>query len=253
MKETFLIALGLTALAGLSTTIGSFLGLVFTNPSPRFMSITLGFSAGVMLFISFANLLPEAVESIGFLTAYTAFFFGIICMFLVDFFIPHDYIGQHDRKTKTGEGKLLKAGLFVALGIGIHNFPEGMVTFVGTLKDLRLGIAIAIAIAIHNIPEGLAISAPVYAATKSRKKAFWLSFFSGVTEPLGAGIAALFLFPILTPTVLGWVLAFVAGIMIYISFDELIPLSHSFGEEHFPILGLITGMFVMAVSLWLLR
>ncbi len=252
MQETILVALGLTALAGLSTTIGSFLGLIFKNPGPRFMSVTLGFSAGVMIFISFVNLLPNAIESIGFLSACVAFFFGVIAMFLVDFFIPHDYIGQTDRKTGVSEDKLLKTGLFVALGIGIHNFPEGMATFVGTLQDLQLGIVIAIAIAIHNIPEGLAISVPVYAATKSRKKAFWWSFFSGVTEPLGAGIAALFLFPILTATVLSWVIAAVAGIMVYISFDELVPLSHSFGEEHFPILGLIAGMAIMAISLWLL-
>jgi len=253
MQRSILIALGLTTLAGLSTTIGSLLGLVFKNPGPRFMSITLGFSAGIMILVSFVELLPGAIKSVGFFPAHIAFFLGIIFMFSIDFFIPHDYIGQTEHKVKVSEDKLLKTGLFVALGIGIHNFPEGMATFAGALKDLRLGVAIAIAIAIHNIPEGLAISVPVFAATKSRKKAFWWSFFSGVTEPFGAGIAALILFPILTPAVLGWTLAIVAGIMIYISFDELVPLSHSFGKEHLPILGLAAGMAVMAISLWLLK
>ena len=156
-----------------------------------------------------------------------------------------------DRKKKAQEDKLLKTGVFVAIGIGIHNFPEGMATFAGTLEDVGLGVAIAIAIAVHNIPEGLAISVPVYAATKSRKKAFWWSFLSGVAEPVGAGIAALFLMPILTHALLGWVLSIVAGIMVYISFDELVPLSQSYGREHLPIVGLIIGMAVMAFTLWL--
>jgi ZIP family zinc transporter len=135
----------------------------------------------------------------------------------------------------------------------VHNFPEGMVTFAGALKDFRLGIAIALAIAIHNIPEGLAVSAPIYSATGSRKKAFLWSFLSGVSEPLGAGLAALILMPILTETVLGWMLAFVAGIMVAISVDELIPVAKSFDTEHMPIAGVISGMAIMAVSLWMLR
>jgi ZIP family zinc transporter len=254
MDNVILIALALTTFAGLSTTVGSLLGLVVKKPGPRFMSLTLGFSAGAMILISFVELLNTGIDSIGFFKAHVAFFLGIIGMFLVDALIPHEYIGQVDRK-KGGMGgqedRLLKTGIFVALGIGIHNFPEGMATFAGTLEDVGVGIAIAIAIAIHNIPEGLAISVPIYAATGSRKKAFWWSFLSGVTEPVGAGIAAIFLMPFLTPAVLGWVLAIVGGIMLYISFDELIPLSRSYGEEHFPILGLIIGMVVMALTLWL--
>jgi len=251
MEKMVLIALGLTAFAGLSTTVGSLLGLIVKDPGPRFMSLTLGFSAGAMVLISFSELLHKAVLSIGFTSAHIAFFLGFAGMFLIDWLIPHEYIGQIDRKKSGSEDKLLKTGIFVALGIGIHNFPEGMATFAGALDDLGLGVAIAIAIAIHNIPEGLAISVPIYAATKSRKKAFWWSFLSGATEPVGAAIAALFLMPVLTVTVLGWVLAAVAGIMIYISFDEVIPLSKSYGEEHLPIVGLIIGMVVMALTLWL--
>lgn len=251
MEKIILIALGLTVFAGLSTTVGSFLGLVFKNPGPRFMSLTLGFSAGAMVLISFSELLHKAVLSIGFASAHIAFFLGVMGMFLIDALIPHEYIGQVEHKQAGSEDRLLKTGIFVAFGIGIHNFPEGMATFVGALDDLGLGVAIAVAIAIHNIPEGLAISVPIYAATKSRKKAFWWSFLSGVAEPIGAGIAALFLMPFLTVTVLGWVLAIVAGIMVYISFDEVIPLSRSYGREHLPIFGLILGMIVMALTLWL--
>ncbi len=128
-----------------------------------------------------------------------------------------------------------------------------MATFVGTLDNLHVGIAIAVAIAIHNIPEGLAVSVPIYAATGSRGKAFLFSFLSGVSEPVGAGLAALVLFPFLTQRVLGWVLAAVAGIMVAISLDELVPAAKSFGDEHTPIVGVIFGMFVMALSLWLLK
>jgi len=148
---------------------------------------------------------------------------------------------------------LLKTGLFVALGIGIHNFPEGMAAFAGALEDPALGIAIAVAIAIHNIPEGLAVSAPVYAATGSRGKAFLWSFLSGVAEPIGAGLAALVLMPFLSEMVLGFVLASVAGIMVFISLDELVPVARSFGEEHLSIVGIVAGMMVMALSLWMLQ
>lgn len=252
MPNLVLIALTLTFLAGLATTIGSFLGLIYKNPSPRFMSAALGFSAGVMIIVSFVELLPAAVNSIGFLCAYAGFFAGMAFIFLMDFLIPHEYIGQTEHKNKMPP-KLLRSGLFVALGIGVHNFAEGIATFAGTLKDLHLGIVVAIAIALHNIPEGLVVSVPVYAATNSRRKAFWWSFLSGVTEPLSAVIAAVFLLPFLSPQLIGWMLASVAGVMMYLSFDELIPLSNSFGEEHSPILGLIVGMIVMVISLWMLR
>jgi ZIP family zinc transporter len=141
----------------------------------------------------------------------------------------------------------------VALGIGIHNFPEGMATFAGALQDLSLGVAIAGAIALHNIPEGLAVSAPIYAATGSRRKAFLWSFLSGVAEPAGAAVAALVLMPFLTETVLGLMLAVVAGIMVFISLDELVPVARSFGQEHLSIVGVGLGMAVMAASLWLLK
>ena len=245
-------ALLLTAAAGFSTTIGSVIGLAVRKPGPRFLGFTLGFSAGVMILVSFVELLPQSIESIGFLAGHAAFFLGMTAMFLIDFLVPHEYIGVHDHSKSAADGKLMRTGLLVAFGIAIHNFPEGMATFAGALEDMRLGIAIALAIALHNIPEGLAVSTPIYAATGSRAKAFMWSFLSGVSEPAGAALAALVLMPFLSPTVLAWVLAGVAGVMVCISIDELVPTAKSFGSEHTPIVGAIFGMLVMAASLWLL-
>jgi ZIP family zinc transporter len=247
------IALLLTAGAGLCTTFGSLLGLTVREPGRRFMGFTLGFSAGVMILVSFVELLQASIESIEFLPALMGFFVGMAGIFLIDLLVPHEYIGQQDYGDGQSVKGLKRTGLLLAFGIGIHNFPEGMATFAGSLKDLNMGIAIAVAIAIHNIPEGLAISAPVYAATGSRSKAFLWSFLSGVTEPIGAAIAALVLYPFLTPVVLGWILAGVAGIMVAIALDELVPAAKTYGGAHTPIIGVITGMLVMAISLSLLR
>jgi len=256
MWIALLLALG----AGLSTTVGSLLGLVVKKTGPRFIGFTLGFSAGVMILVSFVELLAGAIgtEGVGFLGAHIAFFAGMGSYFLIDLLIPHDYIAQHDHpKGRYGLANgqsppaLRRTGLLVALGIAIHNFPEGIATFVGGLKDFHLGLAIAIAIAMHNIPEGLAISVPVYAATGSRRKAFLWSSLSGVSELVGAALAAAILMPILSARVMGFVLAAVGGIMVAISVDELIPFAKSFDAEHWPIFGIIVGMIVMAFSLWL--
>lgn len=253
MGENVALALILTTLAGLSTTLGSLVGLAFRKPGARFMSVTLGFSAGVMVMVAFVELLQGSIDSIGFPWANFGFFSGIMVIFLIDYFLPHESAGHQDLSDDQRESKLLRMGLLVALGIAIHNFPEGMATFAGTLKDTNLGIAIAVAIAIHNIPEGLAVSAPVYAATKSRGKAFLWSFLSGVAEPAGAGMAAILLLPFLTPALLGWLLAFVAGVMVFIAFDELVPTSWSYNQGHAAILGVVLGMAVMSLSLWMLR
>jgi ZIP family zinc transporter len=282
--ETFVAALVLTAGAGLATTIGSVMGLVVRRPGRRFLGFTLGFSAGVMVHVSFVELLAGAIdefaealsnEHAGFFWAHVAFFVGMIAYFLIDVLTPHEYLGQHDHPegaaahefvgphTDPGAttvhdhetaASLRRTGLLVALGIGIHNFPEGMATFAGAIKDVNLGVAIAVAIAIHNIPEGLAVSVPIYAATGSRLKAFGWSFFSGLSEPLGALLAGLVLLPFIqSPIVMASVLAGVGGIMVAISLDELIPSAKSFGSEHTPIVGAIAGAAVMALSLYLLQ
>jgi ZIP family zinc transporter len=249
------IALLLTAGAGMATVIGSVIALSIKAPSPRFLSFTLGFSGGVMVLVSFVELLPIGIDNIGFLAGHAAFLLGMLAFFGMDMMVPHEYIGHKDYPKEMDAARmarLKRTGLLVALGIGLHNLPEGMVTFAATLQDARLGLAIAVAVAIHNVPEGIAVAAPVYAATGSRAKAFWWSFLSGVSEPVGAGLAALVLLPFLTPVVFGWVMSIVAGIMVAISLDELIPAAREFHTEHLPILGIIAGMAVMAFSLWML-
>jgi len=246
-------ALLLSLLAGLATMIGSILSLMVKNPGPKFLTLSLGFSAGVMIFVSFVELLDQGIRSIGHPFAYIAFFVGMGLMFLIDNLVPHDYMAEHNVDPKLCKNvNLCRTGFFLALGITIHNFPEGIAVFAGTLSNVHVGIAIAIAIALHNIPEGIAVSVPVYAATRSRRKAFMWSALSGLAEPAGALIAALFLLPFINASVIGWMLAVVAGIMVFISIDELVPISRSYGEEHLSILGLMAGMIVMALSLWLL-
>ena len=243
----------LTSFAGLSTGIGSLLGLLFKRENTRFMSAVLGFTAGVMVGISFFELLPSGFEEIGFIKASISFVVGFIFIFAIDYFIPHEYIAEKERITKRTDKKLLRTGMFVALGIGIHNFPEGMATFYSSLVDTRVGLAIAVAIAIHNIPEGIAVSAPIYKATGSRGKAFLWSFLSGVVEPVGAVLTAFVLLPFLNPTILGYLLSGIAGLMVFISVDELMPVSKSYGYSHLPIVSFIVGMVVMILSLVLLK
>jgi len=253
-----LIAFLLVTGAGLSTTIGSLLGLVVKKPGPRFMSFALGFSAGILIFTAFVELLEKAIhtEGVGFFWAHVAFFAGMAGYLLVDFLLPHEYMGQHDHPPGTYDlaseaspKNLKRTDLLLALGISVHNFPEGMATLAAALEDLNLGIAIAAAIAIHNIPEGLAISASIYTAQGSQRKAFFWSFLSGVSEIAGAGLGALILLPILTERVMGFCLAVVAGTMVLISLDEIIPTAKALATEHLPILGVISGMVLMMLSL----
>lgn len=255
MGGNFWIAIGLTAAAGASTLIGSVIGFAVKKPGKKFMGFSLGFSAGVMVYVSFVELLGTAASEdyIGFVPANIAFFIGMAAFMALDWAVPHEYIGQHDHGGKKTARPLMRTGTLLALGIGLHNFPEGMVTFAGAMKDPKIGVALAFAIAIHNIPEGLAISAPVYAATGSRKKAFLWSGLSGASEPVGALVAGAILLPFLNDTVLGWSLAVVAGIMVAISLDELIPAAKEYGEEHMPIVGVLAGMVVMMISLELFR
>src|SRR5699024_9480211 len=165
---------------------------------------------------------------------------------------PHELKKVEDmKKNPKNDGSLLKMGTFTALAIGIHNFPEGIATFTAALQDPGLGVAIAIAIAIHNVPEGIAVSVPIYFATGDKRKAFKLSFLSGLAEPIGAIIAFLFLMPFLNGIMFGMIFAAVAGIMVFISLDELLPAAKKYDEAHTSIYGLITGMAVMALSLLL--
>ncbi len=257
-------AILLTIGAGLATGIGSCIALFAKQTSKKFLSFSLGFSAGVMIYISFMELLHSArldlAEEMGSVMADTLvvslFFGGITIAALIDKIVPkvenpHEIRGVEQMENVTPEmkQKLSRMGIITAIAIGIHNFPEGIATFMSAIESPEVGVAIAIAIAIHNIPEGIAVSVPIYIATGSRKKAFWYSFLSGLAEPVGAIVAYLILTPFITPVLMSGTFAVVAGIMIYISFDELLPAARAYGEHHISIYGLITGMVIMAVSL----
>ena len=241
----------LSFLAGIFTVTGSFITFFLRDFKRSYLQFALGLSGGVMIYVSFVELLPSAIKNIGPTKANLAFFGGIILFMAIDFFIPHEYIAERI-KTDTHDKKLMTAGIFTTLGIAIHNFPEGVAVFMSALANIKLGVALAIAIALHNIPEGIAVAMPIFYATKSKRKAFWYSFLAGFAEPAGAVIAILILMPFLNAAVLSFSLAFVAGIMVFISFDELLPLSCQNEGYHVSILGVIIGMAIMAVSLILM-
>jgi len=263
--ENILFAFGLTIFAGLSTGIGSIMALLSKKFNPKFLAASLGFSAGVMIYISLVEIFPDARVSLsviygekaGYIYTVIAFFTGIAFIAIIDRLIPsfenpHEMKNINENKfSLENNKKLLRMGVFSALAIGLHNFPEGIATFIGALNDPAMGISIAIAIAIHNIPEGIAVSVPVYFATRNRKKAFWLSFLSGLAEPLGALIGFLVLRHFINDSFLGFIFAGVAGIMVFISLDELLPTAEEYGEHHVAVGGLVAGMAVMAISLLL--
>lgn len=244
-----LIALGLSLMAGLSTVIGGMVAFLVKNPTHRFLAVTLGFSAGVMVAVSFVELYASAVTDTALLSASIAFFIGFAFMFLIDILVPH----AHPVEEEPGDRRnMLKVGYFAALGLALHNVPEGFAVFAGTMQSTEVGMLLAVAIAIHNIPEGIAVSVPIYYATGSRRKALFYSFLSGIVEPIGALLGAMFLLPILTPAVVSYSLAGVAGVMVFISLDELLPAAHHYGQEHATTVGVLAGMIVMVGTLILL-
>lgn len=295
------IALGLTVFAGMATGIGSIIAFAAKSTNYRFLSVSTGFSAGVMLYVSFVEIFYKGVDALieaygeywGHWVNVSSFFGGILLIGIIDYLIPsaenpHEthsdeetaplsdpsaplpdfkalgwkpqsaVIGTHDHGSRNK--KLLRMGLFTAFAIAIHNFPEGLATFLSALQDPALGVAIAVAIAFHNIPEGISVSVPIFYATGNRKKAFIYSFLSGLAEPVGAVIAfmALRLFlggesGIIPSQVMGALFGGVAGIMVYISLDELLPASRAYGKGHDSLLGLIAGMVVMSLSLLLMK
>lgn len=266
MENNFWFAFFLTLFAGLSTGIGSLIGLLSKKFNTKILTVSLGFSAGVMIYVSMIEIFPKSKEMLGnslgdkngYIWTVISFFIGIFIIGAIDKLIP-SYENPHElnlenkieKSSEKDKAKLLRMGFFSALAIGIHNFPEGLATFMSGLNNPTLGISIAVAIAIHNIPEGLAVSAPVFYATKSRKKAFILSFISGLAEPIGAIVGYFILRKIFNEITMGVVFAIVAGIMVYISLDELLPTAEEYGEHHLAIGGLISGMMVMAASLLL--
>ena len=265
-ENTVFLAFGMTMIAGLSTGIGSLIALVAKRTNTKFLCFSLGLSAGVMLYVSFMDLIPNAKEElvfhfgekVGILTLMISFFGGMGLITAIDFLIPkpnnpHELQGIEELNKQNGkQNSLHRTGIAVAFSLIAHNFPEGIAAFTTAMTNgLSVAIPITIAIAIHNIPEGIAVSVPIYHATGNRKKAFWLSFLSGLTEPAGALIAYLFLMPFWSPLINGIVMVGVAGIMVYIAVDELLPTAEKHGEHHISIAGLIVGMIIMSTSLFL--
>jgi len=261
-----LFAFLLTLFAGLSTGIGSAIAFFAKRTNTKFLSLSLGFSAGVMIYVSFVEILRKSSEALvnelgetgGWWVTVISFFGGILLIAIIDKIIPshenpHEMRSVEDIGTAAQDKnqKLMRMGLFTALAIAIHNFPEGLATFTAALTEPSIGIAIAVAIAIHNIPEGIAVSVPIFYATGNKKKAFIHSFLSGLAEPVGAMIGYLILMPFMSELVFGILFGVVAGIMVFISFDELLPAAREYGEHHVSVYGLIGGMAVMAISLLL--
>ncbi|MFW6006968.1 MAG: zinc transporter ZupT [Bacillota bacterium] len=262
-----MIAFLLTLFAGLSTGIGSIIAFFYKKTNTTFLSISLGFSAGVMIYVSFVEIYDKAAESLNSAFGSTAgqwatlgsFFLGILIISIIDRFVP-EFENPHQPRTREqlnelesekieDKSRLHRMGILSALAIAIHNFPEGLATFAATLSDPALGLSIAIAVAIHNIPEGISVSVPIYFSTGSKKKAFIYSFLSGLAEPAGAVIGFFLLRMIFNDIMFGVLFGVVAGIMVYISIDELLPTSREYGKGHREIYGFIVGMAVMGISL----
>lgn len=247
----------LATLAGLSTVLGGLVVFYKRSKSDTFLALSTAFAVGVMIYVSFIEMIPHSFEVLGeqygsktgnFLSV-GLLFAGMGLVALVD-----QIVLKPSREEKSGDGKatkgsLFRSGLLVSLAIAIHNFPEGIATFVGSLNDIEVGAMIALAIAIHNIPEGIAIASPIYRATGSRRKAIQMTFLSGVTEPLGAFAAYLVFGHQVNELFFGYIMSFIAGIMIYISFAHLLPLATQYGKKKTMVIGTVAGMFVMAVSL----
>ncbi len=265
----FLFVFGLTLFAGLSTGVGSIIAFFAEKKkdSGTFLSASLGFSAGVMVYISLVELMAQSRAGLaelygktgGGLLAVGAFASGLLITFLIDKMIPEaenphhirssDEISRAEHASGAERAKLGRAGILFALAIGIHNFPEGLAVFAAGLSGSELGIPIAVAIALHNIPEGIAVAVPILYATGSRKKALTYSLLSGLAEPAGALLGFLFLLPFLTPALLSVLFAVVAGVMIYISFDELLPMAETYGRHHIALAGILGGMLFIGIGL----
>lgn len=267
--KTYMFALGLTLFAGLSTSIGAAIAFFAKRTNTKLLTGSLGFSAGVMIYISLVEILFKAKVELtaaagkvnGYWLTIAGFFAGVGLIAVIDKLVPN-YENPHEMRmvedtsqsidTPTAiddSGKLYRMGMLAALAIAIHNFPEGLATFTSAIRNPSLGISIAIAIAIHNIPEGIAVSVPIYYATANRKKAFLYSSLSGLAEPVGAVLGFLLLMSFMNDIVFGILFASVAGIMVFISLDELLPAAEKYGEHHISMYGVVAGMAVMAVSL----
>ena len=265
IQNNFGIAFSLTMMAGLTTAIGGAIAFITRKDNLKTLSVGLGFSAGVMIFISFVDIIPgcETLLKANFPNIYQwlvfiGFIVGLVVSILIDYFLP-DHVDTEEllnpdspEMSSHNHYKLKGAGFMTAIAICIHNFPEGMATFLTTTQDLALGMSVAFAIAIHNIPEGIAVALPVYHATGKKRYAMLYAALSGITEPIGA-LVGMVIFGLFVPHIMvGVLMAAVAGIMTYISFDTLLPLAKEYGNWHLSIIGIISGILFIWLSLILL-
>lgn len=271
-SSTAFWAFMLTLLAGMSTAFGAFLAFFKTKDESRILAFGLGFSGGVMVYLSFVEILPKSIDFFSRTNAQNAESLGILCFFVgmilafgIDLLIPKD-VNPHELKSQNEvyceldsrqsyilrNNTIKRTAIFTAIAITIHNFPEGFATFVSALDSVAFGISIAVAVAIHNIPEGLAVALPIYHATGDKKQALKLTLLSGLSEPLGALVGYFLLAPILGDYTLAISFGAIAGIMVFISLDSLLPTSKLSAKGHESVLGVFVGMGVMALSLILL-
>lgn len=264
MNDT-LFAFLITLVSGLTMGLGATVVFFLKSENKRAVSFCMGFSAGAMLLIAFAGLLPETIHSLEHsledgsrALVYTMLMFvaGLLLMLIVDKLLPshahHHPNSVPDIKNRKGESddsRMLRTGFAIAVAIGVHNIPEGIATFTAALSDRGLGLMVALAVVLHNIPIGIAIAMPIYVATKNKGKAFGTALLSGLVSPVAAAVFYLLMMPFVSPVFISSLLALVAGIMVYISIDELIPASRKMGYHHLSTYGIVAGMVFLAVML----
>lgn len=263
MPANYKIALLMSLFAGLATVVGGCFTFFIKRTNIKALSIGLGFSAGVMIYLSFTDILQTSnlmlmkyfpIHSNW--LVFAGFGLGVTVAVLIDYFMPdhiEDDLFSAQEQCTHSHHKIKRAGLLTAMAIAIHNFPEGMATFFVTTQNIALGFSVAVAIAIHNIPEGIAVALPIYHATGKKRLAIWYTFLSGISEPIGALIALFALHYFLPQATIGFLFAAVAGIMVYISFDTILPLSRDYGDGHYSVFGIMSGVFFIWVSLLLMN
>lgn len=254
----FLVALGVCAAAALSTVLGGLLVLVARKPSARLLAFGLAFAGGAMVYVSLVEIFWKAEQGFAeihdpktaYIYATLAFFAGVLLLIAVDRFVPNPHGAM---SSNCDQAHARRVGLLAAFAITAHNLPEGLATFLATLDNPVLGIPLAAAIAIHNIPEGVSIAIPVYYATGSKQKALLATGLSALAEPVGALVGYAVLAPFLSPGVFALVFGMIAGAMVFLALDELLPSAKRYSQGHEAVYGMVTGMAALAASLVLFR
>ncbi len=257
MENNVLFAFAITFIAGASTSLGALIAFFVRKEDFKTIAFAMSFSAGVMIYVSFADILPISGEffektfadsaSLAKSLPIAMFFVGAICAGLIDKFVP-EHINTEMVDGDVSKSKISKVAFMTAIALAVHNFPEGLAVFFSTLENVNIGIALGVAILLHNIPEGISVALPIYHTTGSKKKAFLIATFSGLVEPLGAICAYFVLAPVLSPALIGACMAATAGIMVYIALDELLPMAKEYDNQHSSIVAVFLGMAVIALS-----